>query len=234
MIVLMALVVTPAENALSQTRYVSDVLFITLRAEPEKDAEKIRTLRSNTPLEVLEEHGEYLKVRTLENEEGWVTKRYITSNVPKSMVITELGERIAALEDQNEELVKIRENLEAELNEIKKYQSGSDEYKASIQKEQKDAAKAIRELAAMTRKYNALQDKSHNVIEMDEKIKKLEEEIIKLNTSEDKLKVLSDKLKQEKKDLLRAGILRWFLAGSGVLFVGIIMGKLSRRKKDYY
>ncbi|MFO7558497.1 MAG: TIGR04211 family SH3 domain-containing protein [Desulfobacterales bacterium] len=234
MIVLMALMVTAAENALAQTRYVSDVMFVTLRAEPEKDAEKIRTLRSNTPLEVLEEYGEYLKVRTRENEEGWVIKRYITSNIPKSMIITELGERITALEDKNEELVKIRENLEAELNEIKKYQSGSDEYKASIQKEQKDAAKAIQELAAMTQKYNALQDKSRNIIERDEKIKNLEEKIIKLNASEDKLKVLPDKLTQEKKDLLGAGTLRWFLAGSGVLFVGIIMGKLSRRKKDYY
>lgn len=234
MIVLMALMVTAAENAVAQTRYVSDVLVITLRTEPEKDAEKIRMLRSNTPLEVIEEYGEYLKVRTPENEEGWVVKRYVTSTIPKSMVITELGERITALENKNEELVKIRESLEAELNEIKKYQSGSDEYRASIQKEQQDAAKAIQELAAMTQKYNALRDTSGNAIEMDEKTKKLEEQIIKLSASEDKLKVLSDKSKQEKNDLLRAGMLRWFLAGSGVLFAGMIMGKLSRRKKDYY
>jgi SH3 domain protein len=68
---------------------------------------------------------------------------------------------------------------------------------------------------------------------MSAKIKELEEKIINLNGSEKNLKELAEKLKQEKKGLLRAGIIRWFLAGSGVLFVGIILGKLSR-KKDYY
>jgi SH3 domain protein len=233
MMILMAFMVIEAGNAQAETRYVSDVLVITLRSGPEKDAEEIRTLRSNTPLEVIEEYGEYLKVRTERNEEGWVIKRYTTSNIPKSMVITELGERINQLEEKNEELDKIRKDLEEELNEIKKYQDGSDEYKASIKKEREGAAKALRELEAMTKKYNALRDKSRNVIEMSEKIKNLEEKIIKLNTSDNKLKELSEKLKQEKKDLLRAGIIRWFLAGSGVLFVGIILGKMSR-KKDYY
>jgi len=233
MIVLMAFMVIEAGNAQAETRYVSDLLVITLRSEPEKDSESIRTLRSNTPLEVLEEYGEYLKVKTEKDEEGWVIKRYITSNIPKPMIITELGERINKLEEQNEELVKIRENLEAEFNEIKKYQNGSDEYKASIRKERKEAAKASRELNAMTRKYNALRDKSRNVIEMAEKNKKLEKKIIKLNTSEVKLKELSEKLKQEKKDLLRASIIKWFLAGGGVLFAGMILGKISR-KKDYY
>ena len=233
MIVLIALMVIAAGNVQAETRYVSDVLVITLRAEPEKDAEEIRTIRSNTPLEVIEENDKYLKVRTREGEEGWIIKRYLTSNIPKPMIITELGERINELENKNEELVKIRESLEAELDEIKKYQNGSDEYKASIRNERKEAAKAIRELDAMTKKYNALRDKSRNVIEMAEKNKRLEEQIIKLNSSENKLKELSEKLKQEKKDLLRAGIIRWFLAGSGVLFAGMILGKISR-KKDYY
>ena len=235
MIVFMALMVIAAGNVKAETQYVSDVFVITLRSGPEKDAEKIRTLRSNTPLEVIEENGEYLKVRTKEGEEGWIIKRYLTSNLPKPMIITELGERINKLEEKNEELVKIRENLEAELNEIKKYQNGSDEYKASIGNEREEAAKAIQELEAMTQKYNALQEMSRNVIEIAEKVKNLEEKIIKLNSYNNKLKELSEKLKQEKKDLLRAGIIRWFLAGSGVLFAGIILGKISRsRKKDYY
>jgi len=233
MIVLMAFMVIEAGNAQAEIQFVSDLLVIALRSEPEKDAEAVRTLRSNTPLEVIEEYDEYLKVRTDKDEEGWVVKRYLTSNIPKPIIITELGERINELEEKNEELVKISENLEAELNEIKKYQNGSDEYKASIRKERKEAAKAIRKLDAMTKKYNAFRDKSRNVIEMTEKNKKMEEKIVKLDSSKDALKVLSEKLKQEKKDLLRAGIIRWFLAGSGVLFAGMILGKISR-KKEYY
>ncbi|MBW1898806.1 MAG: TIGR04211 family SH3 domain-containing protein [Deltaproteobacteria bacterium] len=233
MIVLMAFMVIETGNAQAEIRFVSDLLVITLRSEPEKDAEVIRTLRSNTPLEVIEEYDEYLKVRTEKDEEGWIIKRYVTSNIPKPIIITELGERINELEEKNEELVKISENLEAELNEIKKYQNGSDEYKASIRKERKEAAKAIRKLDAITKKYNAFRDKSRNVIEMTEKIKKMEEKIVKLNSSKGTLKVLYEELKQEKKDLLHAGIIRWFLAGSGVLFAGMILGKISR-KKDYY
>ncbi len=233
MIVLMAFMVIEAGNAQAEIQFVSDLLVITLRSEPEKDAEVIRTLRSNTPLEVIEEYDEYLKVRTDKDEEGWVIKRYVTSNIPKPIIITELGERINELEEKNEELIKISENLVAELNEIKKYQNGSDEYKASIRKERKEAAKVIWKLDAMTKKYNALRNKSRNVIEMTEKIKKMEEKIVKLNSSKGTLKVLYEKLKQEKKDMLRAGIIRWFLAGSGVLFAGMILGKISR-KKDYY
>jgi SH3 domain protein len=113
---LTAFMATEAGNAAAETRYVSDVMVITLRTEPYEDAEKIRMLRSDTPLEVIETQGEYLKVKTGDNEEGWVIGRYLTSAIPKSRVIAELGERINRLEEKNEALEKIRKDLEEELN----------------------------------------------------------------------------------------------------------------------
>jgi SH3 domain protein len=40
-------------------------------------------------------------------------------------------------------------------------------------------------------------------------------------------------LQQDHDRLMRNEILHWFLAGSGVFFVGLIIGKLSRKKKRF-
>ena len=56
--------------------------------------------------------------------------------------------------------------------------------------------------------------------------KKLEEENKKLTQD-------IESLNKENLRLIRKGGLHWFLYGAGILFLGIIAGKLSR-KKEYY
>jgi SH3 domain protein len=234
MIFSMIMIFTFPIAAKADTRYVSDVLVITLRAEPEKDSEVVRALRSDTPIEVLEETEEHLRVRTDANQEGWVVKRYITSNIPKPMIITELGEKINRLELSLETVEQTKNQLEKELEEIQNNQNNSiGEYKSAVELERKDAQKINKEYKVIFKKYNILLNQSQNVIQMSEKIKALENKNIKLRVSEKKNKQILLTLENDKKDLFRAAIIRWFLAGSGVLFVGMILGKLSR-KKDYY
>jgi len=220
--------------AFADTRYVSDVLVITLRTEPEKDAEAIVALRSDTPLEVLEETEDFLKVRTDSDQEGWVPKRYITSNIPKPMIITELGEKINRLELSLEAVEKNKIQLEKKLEDIQKNQHNSmGEYQSVIEQERKNAKQKNREYKEISEKYTKLLNQSQNVIQMSEKIATLEKENLQMRVSEKKNEETVKMIENEKKDLLRAGIIRWFLAGSGVLLVGMILGKLSR-KKDYY
>jgi len=220
--------------AFTDTRYVSDVLVIKLRNEPEKDSEAIRTLRSDTPLEVLEETEAYLKVRIDSGQEGWVTKRYITSNIPKPMIITELGEKINRLELSLETVEKNKIQLEQELGNIKRNQNTSlGQYQSVVEQERKDAQKKDKEYKEISQKYTKLVNQSQNVIQLSEKIEKLQKENLQMRVSGKKNKETIQRIENEKKDLLRAAIIRWFLAGSGVLLVGMILGKLSR-KKDYY
>ncbi|MFH2065573.1 MAG: TIGR04211 family SH3 domain-containing protein [Pseudomonadota bacterium] len=218
----------------AETRYVSDILVITMRAEEDKDSGVVQTLRSNTPLEVLEETEEYLKVRTENNQEGWVNKRYITSSIPKPMIIAELGEKINRLELNLEAIKKGKKQLENELEENRQNQGHSiGQYQSAIEQERRDAKKVNEEYKDISEKYNQLLNQSQNVTQMAQKIEKLENENSQLQDSEIKNSKTIEKLKSEKNDLFQTGIIRWFIAGAAVLLVGILLGKISRRK-DYY
>ncbi len=50
--------------------YVSDNMIITMRSGMGKDYRIIKNLKTGTPLEVIEESEEYMKVRTKDGEEG--------------------------------------------------------------------------------------------------------------------------------------------------------------------
>ena len=52
----------------AETRYVSDELLLSLRAAPSPGARVLDYLRSDTPLEVLGEEGEFVRVRTPEGK----------------------------------------------------------------------------------------------------------------------------------------------------------------------
>jgi len=41
------------------------------------------------------------------------------------------------------------------------------------------------------------------------------------------------RLKKENARLQKTGMIRWFLAGAGVLLIGLIAGRVSRKKKYY-
>jgi len=97
LVALLILVWVPVESAHADSRYVSDRLIITLREAPGKDGMALRTLRTDAPVEVLEESGRYLRVRTEEGEEGWVAMQYLSSEVPKPIIIAGLKKQIDRL-----------------------------------------------------------------------------------------------------------------------------------------
>jgi len=82
--------VSSALIADAKTQYVSDELVINLREGKGNEYKIIKMLRNGTPLNILEEAEQYLKVRTAEGLEGWVLKQYITSETPKTAIIAGL------------------------------------------------------------------------------------------------------------------------------------------------
>ncbi len=220
--------------ASAETRYVSDVMLITLRKAPDNDSEVIQRLRSDVPLEVLEEAGDYAKVRTDSNQEGWVIKRYITPNIPKSRVITELGEKIKRLELSLETLEKEKNQLGIELEKIR---SNPDNPSGAVQstneQERKDMERIVTEHQEISEKYNKLLNQSKNVTQLSQKLETLENENIQLRASGKKSNEVIRTMKTIKETFFQADMIRWFLAGSGVLLIGILLGKVSR-KKEYY
>jgi len=142
-------------SAYADRRYVSDKLIVTLREAPRKDGMALRKLGTGTPVEVLEESGRYLRVRTEEDEEGWVGKQYISSEVPKPIIIAGLRKEI--------DLLKAR---------IKEFETGGnpmlDELEAAKQShlaKVKELEESVVEIIGERRRLRKANDQLHRDIE---------------------------------------------------------------------
>ena len=98
----------------AKTQYVSDELVITLRAGMGNEYKIIKMLTAGTPLEIIEENQQYLKVRTQDGQEGWVLKQFITSETPKPKIIAGLKQEIDRLKTESKDVIGLmneRDNL---------------------------------------------------------------------------------------------------------------------------
>jgi SH3 domain protein len=211
----------------AQTQYVSDELVITLREGQGSQYKIIKMLKTGTPLEIIEESDPYLKVRTEKGDEGWVLNQYITEETPKPQVIADLKIKIDRLNTKIEQYEKNKESFQEELNITR---SDSDKEIKGLRQNLSDstrrAEQTARELKAITRKYNALLEDSKDVVQ-------LVEERDSLKESNNSLKARTEQLQEENDKLNRMEMIWWFVAGGGVLFVGWIIGKVSRQKRFY-
>ena len=205
----------------ADTRYVSDMLILTVRDSPEKEATVLANLKTADAVEVLEESERYLKIRTQEGLEGWVQKNFITSAKPKALIINDLQNEI--------------NRLSAEIENFKKkqdaYTDGIIEGTAQQQSKNKALQDKISQLNAKLKQladtYNTLLQETKNKIAV-------------LTGERDELKVLNTALKTENDTLKKAKPLpagpkriRFFLTGAGVLLLGFFLGKSARRKRSY-
>jgi len=165
----------------------------------------VKYLKSGDSVEVLEEADDYFRVRTPEGDEGWIPKRYITTDTPKSFIIARL----------NRELERLKEKT-----------GTVGELKSALTEREGEAERLARELTQATERYETLAQQSSNVVEIVEERDVLREE----NT---KLKALEEILRDENMRLKRTSMIWWFLAGGGVFLVGWFVGKLSRQKRRY-
>src|SRR3990172_388636 len=115
LLALCLILVTTAVSVYADTRYVSDELIITMRAGAGVDYRIIRSLKAETPLEVLEETGEYYRVQTKDGKEGWVLKQYITADIPKTIIIAGLRKEIEKLKGDMEKLDREREAIKKDF-----------------------------------------------------------------------------------------------------------------------
>ncbi len=230
-ILLFALFITllaPVRPADAETQYVSDMLVITLREVKGNKYKIKKTLTSGAPLQVLEESGKYLRVRSKDGKTGWVLKQYLTSETPKTTIIAQLKRDAGRLRAKVEKLEKAKASLQGDLKTARQKHTGEvKELKKMSNKNKKDVTSTSRELKQITDKYNSLLEKSKNILE-------ISEDRDRLQSSHDRLSTEVEHLQQENERLMRTGMIRWFIAGGGVFFVGWIAGKISRRKKKLY
>ena len=228
---LLVLTLQPCTLVRADTRYVSDMLIITLRENPDKDAAVIRSLTTDTPVEVLEESGRYLKVKTGEGEVGWVGKQYITQDIPKPHIISGLKNERIKLNDRIRGLEKNNTALKYDLKAAREKHLN---LKGNIKENQQEISGAAKKLEEMTKQYNTLVSQSKNVVELLEETKALKEENKTLKTKNRHINTKIIDLNKEITSLIIKGLAKWAVVGAGIFIVGMILGKASKKRKDYY
>jgi len=202
----LCLILSLAAPSFAATEYVSDVLVVTVRDRPDNGASLLTTVQTGAPLEILEELKDFVRVRTEKGVEGYVHRQYVTKELPKAEQIKRLKAANAKLQQQVDDLtVNLRDTRD----------------------KAKDLSSTQEELTRIKGEYQELQQASANVVQIT-----LERDQLQQENSD--MALLMQQLKEENNLYLRTGVIKWFLAGAGVLCFGWLLGKISRKKKRSY
>lgn len=199
----------------AESRYVTDDLSITVRSGQDSSYRVLESLPSGTQVEVVSEDSEtgYSRVRTPDGTEGYALTRYLQSEKPAQVLLEEARAEVERLRAQSDK------DLERELNELKsEYQSLKLQY---------DTLEF--ENVQLSQRLESVQENASNVVavmnERDEAVQRAN----RLSTELEELRV-------ENLELENHSDKKWFMAGAGVLILGIVVGiilpRVSRRRRS--
>ena len=223
---IVAFIVSASINSVfADTRYVSDRLIISIRDGQDQNAAVLGYLETAAPVEILEEKGDFLRIRTEDGIEGWVRTQYIVSEKPKALIIDNLKNKIETLNKEIETLKNEQDSGSNTLSKTKKmYQNNIEELKEEVNINQKFAAKAKSDFIQLDEKYKNLLKNSKNTEGLIEEVEKLKKLNAELNTE-------VKSLRKDRKNPLKSNRIQSFIAGAGVLILGFILGGLAKKRK---
>ena len=194
-------------NGLAESMYVTDLLKLTLRSGPSTEHKILSVVESGYQVEMLEPGEDWSLVRIADGKEGYVLTRYLVPEPTHNVRLEKLQTKHKALVQQAATLLE--ENTRFR-NESKKLKATSDRNEKALKKLHTD--------------YDKLKAGSADYIELKEKYKtvsgQLAEQTIRAAALDEDLRAIE--INQ---------YIKWFLAGSGVLLVGFIVGYSARRQR---
>ena len=201
-------------EAQAVTKYVSDHLIITVRSGQGNQNKIIKTITTGTKMEVLEELPDigYARVTLEDGTEGWVRTQYL-SDTPAAKDL------LAKLEKRYEQL---KEKAKASDDELKTVKA--------------ELAKLNRENDKVSKEYKEAQDRMSHINEVAAKPILLDKENRELKEKNVSLTNEMQLVSQENQILKDRSDRDWFIAGGGVMVLGILLGlvlpKLRSNKKN--
>ena len=212
-------------SVLADTRYVSDRLIISVRDGENRDAAVLGYIETGAPVDILEDKGDLLKIRTEDGIEGWVRAQYIVPEKPKPQIIEDMKNEITALNKEIETLKNKKDTASNTLSESKKmYKEKIEELKEEVSINQKFAAKTKSDFIQLNKKYTNLLKNSENTEKLIGEVERLKKLNAELNTE-------VKSVKKDRKNPLKSNTLQSFIAGAGVLLFGFILGGLAKKRK---
>lgn len=186
--------------------YITGAQKVTFRIGPGTENKIISMLEADARVTLLEEGETWSKVKSKEGKEGFVMKRFLTTEIPYSVKYSWL--------------VGQHNKLKAELAEIKAAKTSLDE---NLGQAKRELASTKQNLEATSSEYNELKTGSAEYLELKGKY---EETTARLSGANHEMALLKEKLSLY--------YFTWFLAGAGVLLLGWLIGFFSKKKKRGY
>ncbi|MCP3876289.1 MAG: SH3 domain-containing protein [Desulfobacteraceae bacterium] len=209
----------------ARTGYVSDMLLLTFRQGPGSNYDVIKTLQSNTPVIIMEERNGFYKVLLKSKAVGWVDKKFISFELPKTYIIEQLKQKNKNLESKISKVEASKQSIkEKNLSEKNKNSKKINSLEASLKAALTEKEKISATLSINKKKYDTLIEQSKNIQTIVKENKALHEDNKKLS------KDLKES-KNKNKNLFKTGMIKWSGFGVAVLLLGWIIGRSVSSKK---
>ena len=191
----------------AETMYVTDVLRLTLRTGQSTEHKIIAVIESGQQVEMLESGEEWSNVRLSNGKEGWVLSRYLTPYETSNVKLKRLEEKHKNLTTQAAALLEENTKLKTENKKLGQALIDNEKALNKTQSDFKSLKTDSAEFLNLRKKYKKT---SKQLAEKSLRLAELEDQISKLEVYH---------------------IIKWFLAGSGVLLVGFIIGFGAKRQR---
>jgi len=192
---------------LAEFRYVKPSAEIPLRSGKGQEYRILAVIQDGNQIELLKEEGAWAMVRTSDNKEGWMPKRYLSTSPP-------LKDIVASLKTERDRLKKHVTDISEQLDKA---------LKARNQYEQ-DLKACILDRDQIRKSYDSLKEDAADVIYFKKSLSETAEEL-------QELKHKYAVAKQENEHLRDNSIIKWFLAGGGLVIAGWIVGLITTRSR---
>lgn len=191
----------------AETKYVSDSIPLSFRSGPSFENKILKYLKPGQLMELLQPGEQWTKVRLADGKEGWVLSRYLADQPASRDMLDRLRVKHQSLTDQTDKLLEANEQLAVENKKLSAAVSDHEKALEALRKDFETLQSESAEFIELKKKYDeaasSLQDRNNRLVTLEEQVASME-----LNYT-----------------------IKWFLAGSGVLVAGIIIGFISRRPR---
>ncbi len=202
-IIIISFLILTSSFCLSESMYVTDVLKITFRSNPGLNYKIIKYLKSGYKVKVIEKKDDWSKIILSNKNEGWVLSQFLTSEVPKGIRLEKVNKKLNLLSNQTVLLKK--ENKE---------------YKSKNKVLTKNLFDINKKLKDIDFSYKKLKTDSATFLDIKKKYKKMSADLLEQ----------THKANELEESLFQRNI-KMLLTGAGILFIGFIIGIISKKGK---
>jgi SH3 domain protein len=195
---------SPAE---AQSRYVKPSAEAAVRRGQGTEYKITAMVKDGTLVQLLEENDDFAKIQLSNGKEGWILKRFLSAEPP-------LDKIVASLRVQQEKMLQQTQETNQQLDTVT----------TLLAKTEQERNLASNERDQLRTSYKKLKEATANVMQ----IKKDMQQTSMANKALNQKLVL---LEQENNTLRNDHTFKWFLAGGGVLLLGMLMGRITARSR---